>query len=50
MLFAAIIDYNLSRSVDLSAGYSYSAYNVLNTVPFGVELNVASWLRKRHGE
>jgi hypothetical protein len=44
------LDYNLSRSVDLSAGYSYSAYSVLNTVSFGVELNVASWLRKRRGE
>src|SRR5258707_2579718 len=44
------LDYNLSPSVDLSAGYSYSAYNVLNTVSFGVELNVASWLRKRHSE
>jgi hypothetical protein len=43
------LDYNLSRFVDLSAGYSYSAYNVLNTVSFGVELNVASWLRKRRG-
>lgn len=44
------LDYNLSRSVDFSAGYSYSAYSVLNTVSFGVELNVASWLRKRRGE
>jgi hypothetical protein len=44
------LDYNLSRSVDLSAGYSYSAYSALNTVSFGVELNVASWLRKRRGE
>jgi hypothetical protein len=44
------LDYNLSPSVDLSAGYSYSAYNVLNTVSFGVELNVASWLRKRRSE
>jgi len=43
-------DYNLSRFVDLSAGYSHSAYSVLNTVSFGVELNVASSLRKRHGE
>jgi hypothetical protein len=41
------LDYNLTRFVDLSAGYSYSAYSVLNTVSFGVELNVASWLRKR---
>jgi hypothetical protein len=44
------LDYNLSRSVDLSAGYGYSSYSVLNTVSFGVELNVASWLRKRRGE
>src|SRR6266849_49326 len=44
------LDYNLSPSVELSAGYSYSAYSVLNTVSFGVELNVASWLRNRHGE
>src|SRR5713226_10548689 len=44
------LDYNLSRSVDLSAGYSHSAYSVVNTVSFGVELNVASWLRKRRGE
>jgi hypothetical protein len=43
------LDYNLTRFVDLSAGYSYSAYNVLSTVSFGVELNVASWLRKRRG-
>jgi hypothetical protein len=44
------LDYNLARFVDLSAGYSYSAYSVLNTVSFGLELNVASWLRKRRGE
>src|ERR1700720_2379897 len=39
------LDYNLTRFVDLSAGYSYSVYSVVNTVSFGVELNVASWLR-----
>jgi hypothetical protein len=44
------LDYNLSRFVDLGAGYSYSAYSVLNTVSFGVELNLASWLRKRRGD
>jgi len=44
------LDYNLSRSVDLSAGCSYSAYSVLNTVSFGVELNVGSWLRKHRGQ
>jgi hypothetical protein len=43
------LDYNLTRFVDLSAGYSYSAHSVLNTVSFGVELN-GSWLRKRRGE
>src|SRR5229473_1055604 len=40
------VDYNLTRFVDLSAGYSYSVYNALNTVSFGVELNLSSWLRK----
>jgi hypothetical protein len=44
------LDYNLSRVVDLSAGYSRSVYSVLNTVSFGVELNVASWLTKRQGK
>jgi hypothetical protein len=44
------LDYNLTRFVDLSAGYSYSVYNVLNTVSFGVELNLASWLRKHRGD
>jgi hypothetical protein len=44
------LDYNLTRFVDLSAGYSYSVYNVVNTVSFGVELNLASWLRKHRGD
>ena len=44
------LDYNLSRFVDLSAGYGYSAYNVFNTFSFGVELNVGSWLRKYRGQ
>jgi hypothetical protein len=44
------LDYNLTRFVDLSAGYSYSAYSALNTLSFGVELNVASWLGKRRGD
>jgi hypothetical protein len=44
------LDYNLTRFVDLSGGYSYSAYNVVNIVSFGIELNVASWLRKRRAE
>jgi hypothetical protein len=41
------LDYNLSKAVDLSAGYSYSAYYVLNTFSFGIEFNVASLLRAR---
>ena len=44
------LDYNLTRFVDLSAGYSRSVYNVLNTVSFGVELNLSSWLRKHRGD
>jgi hypothetical protein len=44
------LDYNLTRFVDWSVGYSYSAYSVLNTASFGVEFNVASWLRKHRGE
>jgi len=44
------LDYNLSRFVDLSAGYSYSAYNALNTFSFGVDFNLASWRRKRRGD
>jgi hypothetical protein len=40
------LDYDLTRLVDLNAGYSRSVYSVLNTVSFGVELNVGSWLRK----
>lgn len=44
------LDYNLTRFVDLSAGYSYSAYSVLNTVSFGVELNVVSWLGKHRAQ
>jgi hypothetical protein len=44
------LDYNLTRFVDLSAGYSHSVYNVLNTVSFGVELNLSSWLRKHRGD
>ena len=44
------LDYNLSRFVDLGAGYSYSAYNALNTFSFGVDFNLASWRRKRRGD
>ena len=40
------IDYNLTRSLDLSAGYSRSVYSVLNTFSFGIEVNVSSLLKK----
>ncbi len=39
------LDYDLTRFVDLNAGYSRSVYNVLNTVSFGIELNLGSLLR-----
>jgi hypothetical protein len=42
-------DYNLTRSLDLSAGYSRSVYNVLNTFSFGIEVNVASQLKRHSG-
>lgn len=38
-------DYNLTRSLDLSAGYSRSVYSALNTFSFGIEVNVASMLK-----
>jgi len=38
-------DYNLTRSLDLSAGYSRSVYNVLNTFSFGIQVNVGSLLK-----
>jgi hypothetical protein len=38
-------DYNLTRSLDLSGGYSRSVYNVLNTFSFGIEVNVSSLLK-----
>ena len=40
------IDYNLTRSLDLSAGYSRSVYNVLNTFSFGIGVNVSSLLKR----
>jgi hypothetical protein len=40
------IDYNLTRSLDLSAGYSRSLYSVLNTFSFGIGVNVSSLLKK----
>jgi hypothetical protein len=42
-------DYNLTSALDLSAGYSYSAYNVVNTFSFGIEVNAKS-LVKKHEE
>jgi hypothetical protein len=39
------IDYNLTRSLDLSAGYSRSVYSVLNTFSFGIGVNVGSLLK-----
>jgi hypothetical protein len=40
------IDYNLTRSLDLSAGYSRSVYSVLNTFSFGIGVNVSSLLKR----
>lgn len=40
-------DYDLTRSLDLSAGYSRSVYSALNTFSFGVGVNVASVLKSR---
>lgn len=42
-------DYNLTHSLDFSAGYSRSVYSALNTVSFGIEVNVASLLRTPSG-
>jgi hypothetical protein len=44
------LDYNLTRFVDLNAGYSYSAYSVLNTFSFGIEFNVVGSLKQHHRE
>jgi len=43
-------DYNLTRFVDLSAGYSYSAYSVLNTFSFGIKFNVVESLKRHHAK
>jgi hypothetical protein len=43
-------DYNLTRSLDLGAGYSRSVYSMLNTFSFGVEVNVASLLKTHSGQ
>src|SRR5215469_2817466 len=39
------LDYDLTRSLDLNAGYSRSMYNLLNTFSFGVQVNVGSLLK-----
>jgi len=41
------LDYDLSRFLDLSAGYSYSSYYSFNTFSFGIAVNVASRLKTR---
>ena len=41
------IDYNLTRSLDLSGGYSRSVYSMLNTFSFGIQVNVGSLLKSR---
>ena len=43
------LDYNLTRSLDLGAGYSRSVYNVLNTFSFGIQMNVSSLLKSHPG-
>ena len=42
-------DYDLTRSLDLSAGYSRSMYSALNTFSFGIEVNVVSLLSTHSG-
>ena len=44
------VDYNLTHSLDLSAGYSRSVYSALNTFSFGLEVNVASLLKVHSGQ
>jgi hypothetical protein len=44
------IDYNLTRSLDLGAGYSRSVYNALNTFSFGIQVNVGSMLKSHSGK
>jgi hypothetical protein len=40
------IDYRLTRSLDLSGGYSRSVYSALNTFSFGLQVNVGTLLKK----
>jgi hypothetical protein len=44
------IDYNITRSLDLSGGYSHSVYSVLNTFSFGIQVNVGSLLKRHSGQ
>jgi hypothetical protein len=44
------VDYNLTHSLDLGAGYSRSVYSAFNTFSFGVEVNVASLLKGHSGQ
>jgi hypothetical protein len=44
------LDYTLTRYLELSAGYSYSAYYVLNTFSFGVQFNIVSLVKTSRGE
>jgi hypothetical protein len=44
------LDYNLTRSLDLSAGYSRSVYSLLNTFSFGIQVNVGSLLKEHSGQ
>ena len=41
-----LISSNLTRSLDLRAGYSRSVYSVLNTFSFGIGVNVSSLLKR----
>ena len=43
-------DYNLTRSLDLSAGYSRSVYSALNTFSFGIQVNVGSLFKSHSGQ
>ena len=43
-------DYQVTRIVDLNAGYSRSVYNSVNTFSFGIGFNVAKLLQARSGD
>ena len=44
------VDYNLTRSLDLSGGYSRSVYSALNTFSFGLEVYLGTLLKRRSAE